>query len=193
MSIDGSNFDDELSAGKPSWLHAVEQQIADEHEKREYRPVGVAIVRDQNNRILLVQSVKNTHDWSFPQGGIEQGEDVVQALFREVNEEVGIEGHQLRLTHYNGVEDLDAEPGRSDKRGFTKGKRYFFFELVYTGSRELRIQESELAGYSWVDPQEFKAALATTRAEKRDMMLRVLGIQEQEEGAAKDYSSGSSA
>ena len=67
---------------------------------------------------------------------------------------------------------LDAEPGRSDTRGFTEGKLYFFFLLRYHGNSDLHILKSELAGYKWVSREELTAALATTRPEKRKLMLR---------------------
>lgn len=155
-------------------LKDIERLIAEAHEKKEYRPVGVAVIEDEHGRTLFVRSAKDKNDWSFPQGGIEPGEGIAQALFREVHEETGMTPEQLVMRGYQGMQDLDAEVGRKDKRGFTKGKRYFFFKVSYVGPAELHLQESELAEAKWAKSDEFDATLATTRAAKRNMMKRII-------------------
>ena len=124
--------------------------------------------------MLFVQSAKNPDDWSPPQGGIDSGEDVTQGIFREMGEEVGMQPEQLEVSGYQGVLDLDAESGRKDKRGFTKGKKYFFFNVEYSGPEELKIEKSEIADYKWVNESDIKEILGTTRPEKRDMILQIL-------------------
>lgn len=152
-----------------------EYEILDALAKKEYRPVAVALITDSLNRILLVQSSKNPDDWGLPQGGIEPGEDLADALFREIREETGIEGYRLEIVRYIGSRDLDAESGRRDKRGFTKGKRYFAVALSYSGPETLALNSSELAGYRWAERDEVVEAMASTRAEKRGLILDFMG------------------
>lgn len=55
--------------------------------------VAVGVVRDKNGNILLTQRAKHTHQgglWEFPGGKLEKEETVLQALQRELHEEVGI-------------------------------------------------------------------------------------------------------
>lgn len=55
--------------------------------------VAVGVVRDGDGRILLTQRAKHVHQgglWEFPGGKLEAGESVLQALQRELLEEVGI-------------------------------------------------------------------------------------------------------
>ena len=55
--------------------------------------VAVGVVRDKNDNILLTQRAKHTHQgglWEFPGGKLEANETVLQALQRELHEEVGI-------------------------------------------------------------------------------------------------------
>ena len=56
--------------------------------------VAVGVVRDLAGRILLTQRAKHVHQgglWEFPGGKLEHGESALQALRRELREEVGIE------------------------------------------------------------------------------------------------------
>jgi 8-oxo-dGTP diphosphatase len=55
--------------------------------------VAVGVVRDQDGNILLTQRAKHAHQgglWEFPGGKLEANETVMQALQRELHEEVGI-------------------------------------------------------------------------------------------------------
>ncbi len=56
--------------------------------------VAVGVIRDSEGRILLTQRAKHAHQgglWEFPGGKREAGESIVDALQRELREEVGIE------------------------------------------------------------------------------------------------------
>lgn len=55
--------------------------------------VAVGVVRDKDGNILLTQRAKHAHQgglWEFPGGKLETDETVLQALQRELHEEVGI-------------------------------------------------------------------------------------------------------
>lgn len=61
--------------------------------------VAVGVVRDNNGNILLTQRAKHAHQdglWEFPGGKLEANETVMQALQRELHEEVGIRVHSAK-------------------------------------------------------------------------------------------------
>ena len=47
------------------------------------------LVRNENNEVLLIRNHKR--GWEIPQGRVEEGESLIDALHREVREEAGIE------------------------------------------------------------------------------------------------------
>lgn len=57
--------------------------------------VGIVIC----NRVGQVFWAKRygQHSWQFPQGGIDQGETAEQAMYRELNEEVGLNPEQVKI------------------------------------------------------------------------------------------------
>lgn len=151
------------------------QKIVEEaYKEKKYRPCVVAILINKQGQILVVQSNKNPQDWSFPQGGINANEDIESALIREVHEETGIKGDQLSNIEYIKKFTLDAEPERKNKRGFSKGKLYFFFRAHYSGDHCLALNQNELMSYKWIVKDVFDEATKTTREEKRAMMRSML-------------------
>lgn len=149
--------------------------ISEAYTKKEYRPVVAAIIRNTKGQILVVQSAKNLHEWYLPQGGIDENETLESALFRELYEELGVVRNDLVFMGYLGFEDLDAEETREDKRGFTRGKRYFFCIAAHKGkNEEMRLNTQEVCGYLWANIADFTYIFTQSRMEKRDLMLRWL-------------------
>ena len=50
--------------------------------------VGIVLMRD-SGEVFLGQRT-GARGWQFPQGGVRQGEPVEHALFRELEEEIGL-------------------------------------------------------------------------------------------------------
>lgn len=57
--------------------------------ERPYRPcVGIALFGPQN-RVFVGERIDSPGAWQLPQGGIDDGESVTDAFFREMGEELG--------------------------------------------------------------------------------------------------------
>ena len=81
--------------------------------------VGIVLMRD-NGEVFLGQRT-GARGWQFPQGGVRQGEPVEDALYRELEEEIGLEraardadGLHRRLDTLSIAETLRASWARSD-------------------------------------------------------------------------------
>ena len=61
-----------------------------------YRPNVGIVLFNSTGQVLWAR--RSRHDgWQFPQGGIEQGETVEQAAYRELYEEVGLRPQNVEL------------------------------------------------------------------------------------------------
>lgn len=149
------------------------------YRARDYRPTVLAVVRDDAGRVLLVQSIRN-FEWGFVQGGIEESESPGVALFREIKEEIGVGARRVRRRppKFVGCADIDAEPGSADHLKFTKGFRYFVYDVAYHGPEQLRLQSTELSAHAWVEPRfddaRLLACLSGSRPQKSRLIIALL-------------------
>ena len=65
-------------------------------DSKGFRP-NVGIIITNNRRQVLWAKRIRQDAWQFPQGGIQQGESAEQALFRELNEEVGLSSGDVEI------------------------------------------------------------------------------------------------
>ena len=65
-------------------------------DKEGYRPNVGIILANLRNEVFWGKRV-NQHAWQFPQGGIKHGETPLQAMFRELEEEIGLQRGHVRI------------------------------------------------------------------------------------------------
>jgi putative (di)nucleoside polyphosphate hydrolase len=64
-----------------------------------FRPcVGIALFNG-DGRVFVGERIDNPGAWQMPQGGIDEGESVQDAFFRELREEVGTDKAQILKIH----------------------------------------------------------------------------------------------
>ena len=124
-------------------------------------PMASAIIRDSMGRVLLLKrSGKSRYGrglWQFPEGRLEFGEEPIEAVSREVEEET-----QCRFKPQdNGVVAVNSEIIE------VEGDRYQLLRLVYAGSLEGEIsvgdEHSEFGWFGVSDILEKKDIMAGVR------------------------------
>ena len=65
-------------------------------DKEGYRPNVGIILANPRNEVFWGKRV-NQHAWQFPQGGIKPGETPLQAMYRELEEEIGLARAHVRI------------------------------------------------------------------------------------------------
>lgn len=117
--------------------------------------------------------------WQFPQGGIDKGEQPHQAMYRELEEELGIsESDATILAQTKSFLRYQFPMTATDFKGITTeylGQELLFFLLKFHGPDSLidvcGVDHAEFDRWSWVD---YWIPAETIVEFKRDMYRRAL-------------------
>lgn len=126
-------------------------------DEQGYRPnVGIILCNQQNQVFWARRCGQN--GWQFPQGGINPQETPEQALFRELNEEVGLAPEHVHImgrTQDWLRYDIPAQFSRSPRTSHFRGQKQIWFLLRFLGSAEhVRLNacdRPEFDSWRWVE------------------------------------------
>ena len=115
-----------------------------------------AILRNREGKILICVHIWNA--WQFPQGGVDDGETLEQALTRELREEIGIEPGDFRIVEMRSGYMYMFPGGR--KKGFEgKDQTYFLCDFLADDSKiNVETEIPEFRGWKWIAPADFRKA-----------------------------------
>lgn len=122
-----------------------------------YRPNVAAILIRDDDRILIAERMSFRGAWQFPQGGVDDGESLEQALFREVEEEIGVKRKAIQILSQRGGYRYAFPKGRL-KYGIYGGQEQTYFLCRFLGSEsdiDLKTSHQEFADWKWILPAEF--------------------------------------
>jgi putative (di)nucleoside polyphosphate hydrolase len=134
-----------------------------------YRPNVGIVLANQRNEVFWGKRV-NQHAWQFPQGGIQHGETPIQAMYRELGEEIGLQQAHVRVLgrtrewlRYDVPEkwarhkdrDLSSPADAPASRSPYRGQKQIWFLLRLTGRDcDVRLRASghpEFDAWRWND------------------------------------------
>lgn len=127
-----------------------------------YRPcVGVMLVNGDGKAFVGKRIDNKEGDaWQMPQGGMDDGEDVLAAAFRELGEETGVTSDSAVLLARSKEEllyDLPDELIGKLWGGKYRGQRQFWLLMRFTGTdTEINLEAHdppEFCEWRWVDPE----------------------------------------
>ncbi|MBL9117550.1 MAG: RNA pyrophosphohydrolase [Verrucomicrobiaceae bacterium] len=123
-----------------------------------YRPNVAAILRDPEGRILVAERISVDGAWQFPQGGVDDSESFDDALFRELEEEIGVHASLITILTKKGGYRYDFPKGRL-KYGIYGGQEQTYYLCDFHGTDDdivLDTHHREFARYRWIKPEDFK-------------------------------------
>jgi len=124
-----------------------------------YRPnVAMIIVSNnypQKKEIFIAQRNDLTDIWQFPQGGIDKGEKVQEALFRELEEEIGTLKAKVVAEYPEWISyDFPEKIAKTMKPYKGQIQRYFLLKLKKSEKINLQTKHPEFLSYKFVSVDE---------------------------------------
>jgi putative (di)nucleoside polyphosphate hydrolase len=135
--------------------------------------VGI-VVFNSKGEVLTGERVTFPNSWQFPQGGVDEGEDIQFAAERELYEEVGIKNPQFVYEypdwiHYDFPSDLNI-PGLKKYRGQTQ-KWFLYYWDFPIDKCNLHVHEQE---FSKVRFQSLESTIESIVEFKRDVYIQIV-------------------
>lgn len=124
-------------------------------KKDSYRP-NVAMIIVSNNypekkEIFIAQRNDLLNIWQFPQGGIDKGEEVEEALFRELEEEIGTKKAKIIAEYPEWISyDFPEKIAKKMKPYKGQTQRYFLMKLKKSAEIKLDTAHPEFIDYKFV-------------------------------------------
>ena len=148
-----------------------------------YRPNVAAIVVSneypQKKEIFIAQR-NDLHDvWQFPQGGIDEGEEVVDALFRELEEEIGTDDVKVVAEYPEWLSyDFPPKIAKSMKPWVGQKQKYFLVKLKKSAKIDINTKHPEFSDYKFVCVDD---VLHLSASFKQDVYEKVIEYFKKEE------------
>ena len=123
-----------------------------------FRPNVAGIICREDSKILVAERLKHTGSWQFPQGGVDEGESLENAFFREIREELGIKSKHLRILDQRGWYRYKF-PGDHLKKNIYDGQKQMYFLALFVGNEKnitVNTPHPEFAQFQWIKPAKFK-------------------------------------
>jgi putative (di)nucleoside polyphosphate hydrolase len=129
--------------------------------KKRYRPNVAMFVLNRAGEILTCERSDYRDSWQLPQGGAEDGEELVEAAFRELYEEIGTQAATL-LERIPGTFRYDW-PKRLWRKGYCGQEQVFFIlrispwakiDLSRASQRDPQV-EQEFRRYEFLSAKDF--------------------------------------
>lgn len=124
---------------------------------KNYRPcVGLALFNAQGE-VFVGERIDTPGAWQMPQGGIDEGENIEAAAFRELFEETGLsaeQAHIIKIAEEKIAYDLPDALIRKLWNGYYHGQEQTWIALRFSGNdTDIRLDAhapAEFAQWQWV-------------------------------------------
>ena len=137
--------------------------------------VGI-IVLNNNNQVFVGKRKDNPIDkWQMPQGGIDEGEDFITAMKRELYEETSIKSIKIlkQIERTYEYELPDHLVGIIWKGKFRGQKQKWFVTKFLGNDNEinLKTKHPEFIDWKWIDPKKLPEVIVDF---KKDLYINLL-------------------
>ena len=130
-------------------------------EMKEYRPNVAILLTREDGRLLICERLRVKGAWQFPQGGVDDGETLEEALLREVKEEIGLSPESYDIIEMKGGYRYVYPPGdrKKKRKGWYDGQEQTYFRCLLRDEKakiNIDRKPKEFRDYKWIKPEDFK-------------------------------------
>lgn len=143
-----------------------------------YRPCAGIMLLNQDGHVFVAKRIDTMVEaWQMPQGGIDEGEDATQAMYRELWEETGVTRDKVELLE--GAEDWlhydlpDALIGKL-WGGKYRGQKQKWFALRFLGQDSdinIETEHPEFSEWKWLPMAELPEVIVPF---KKDLYAQIV-------------------
>lgn len=126
-----------------------------------YRQNVAALILNRHGALLICERFQVPGAWQFPQGGVDPGESLQAALFREIKEEVGLSPHHYAILaergNYRYLYPADVRLKKIRKHGNHGQEQTYFLCQLHPDAPAINVYQKpqEFQAYRWILPEEF--------------------------------------
>ena len=147
-----------------------------------YRPNVAVIVLSaeypKSKEIFIAERSDMSDIWQFPQGGIDEGESAEEALFRELEEEIGTQDVTIISEYPDWISyDFPSHVAKKMQPYAGQTQRYYLVQLNEGAKINLDTEIPEFSNHKFVDFSELSNYIAHF---KRPVYEKVLGYFKEE-------------
>ncbi|CAA7621140.1 RNA pyrophosphohydrolase [Magnetospirillum sp. LM-5] len=144
--------------------------------KRPYR-LGVGLVLFNAEGLVFTARRIDTKEpaWQFPQGGIDEGEEPLEAALREMKEEIGTDKAEVIAESRDWI-SYDLPPDLADKvwKGRFRGQKQKWYALKFLGSDadiDIDTEHPEFSEWRWMKLAEVPALIVPFKRSLYDQVV----------------------
>tara|TARA_B100000963_G_scaffold345262_1_gene349153 strand:+ start:5349 stop:5819 length:471 start_codon:yes stop_codon:yes gene_type:complete len=142
--------------------------------------VGI-IVLNKNNQVFVGKRKDNPGDkWQMPQGGVNEGEDYITAMKRELSEETSISSIKIlkelkKIYQYELPENLIGIIWRGKYRG--QKQKWFIARFVGKESEiNLNTKHAEFIDWKWIEPKLLPEVIVNFKKDLYHNLLKEINL-----------------
>ena len=135
-----------------------------------------AVVLNKENRVFVGKRKDNpVNKWQMPQGGVNAGEELIDAMNRELQEETGIKNIEI-LKEVNGWSEYELPDYLLGKiwKGKYRGQKQKWFVVRFLGSdSEIKLQtiNPEFIEWQWLDIENLPKVIVDFKKKVYEKLL----------------------
>ena len=137
--------------------------------------VGIIVLNNENKVFVGKRKDNPVDKWQMPQGGVDEGEDFVTAMKRELMEETGIKNIKIikeleKIYQYELPENLVGKIWKGKYRG--QKQKWFIARFVGKESEiNLNTKHAEFIDWKWIKPKFLPELIVNF---KKDLYIKLL-------------------